>query len=255
MPRFLAPILDRGGEEPFSHATVARNYPEQLIASNNPIPAAAAATFGHAITATGTQTGQSDPAGGNAASMATRNAYLVTTAAVGAIAGVRTNNRHVLLAGGFRLAARGAQSTGTAAATRRWFMGLVNAIGAPTDVNPSTQVSCIGVGYDDADTNLQVMHNDETGTCTKVNLGAGFPRPAADNTELYRLDLYAPIGGAYVAWRVIRLQTGVAAEGVITTDLPLTSLNYGFRQWASAGATSSVIGIINGGFQLYAVDD
>jgi hypothetical protein len=87
----------------------------------------------------------------------------------------------------------------------------------------STLVNLIGVGSEIGDTNLQVFHNDGIGTCTKIDLGAGFPanRPVDDfMTTMYSIEIYNGSLETDVKYRVKNLETGEVAEGTITTDLP-----------------------------------
>lgn len=179
--------------------------------------------------------------------------YRVTTAAATAIAFWRINsNQHTVgganaWEGGFRATMHGGPATGVAAnSSHRFFMGLTSAA-APTDVDPSTTLLCVGIGYDDTDTQVQIMHNDGAGACTKIALGASFPKPTVDNTSLYRLRMFSPPGTTQkVYYEVTNLENDAVATGVITTDLPLTSSIIAPVCWASVGGVSNVIGITVG---------
>ena len=115
---------------------------------------------------------------------------------------------------------------------------------ASTDVNPSTLTDMIGIGYDSADANVQMMHNDGSGVATKIDLGAAFPRPVANFTEWYDLTLFSPPGTTQlVGYRVINKKTGAVAEGVVTTNLPATGTFIGPHAYVSVGGVSSVVGL------------
>jgi len=103
----------------------------------------------------------------------------------------------------------------------------------------SALTNIIGVGWDSADTQLQIMHNDGSGNATKVALGAGFPvnTPA----DVYELILFAPPNAASVVWRVVNLTTGAVAEGTITTDLPATTTFLGPRFYINNGGTAAAV--------------
>ena len=203
---------------------------------------------GAAPTAVGTATAASI-ATTNLVNYTPRLEYLVTTAATTAVAGFRGNSMVSVGGpsaglGGFHFTGRWGPSTGVATATNRAFFGLAAVTSAPSDVEPSTVVSCVFMGWDAADTNIQMMTNDATGTCTKVDLGASFPVPATDRTALYELAMYAPKGTAQsVAWLVTDLVSGATASGTITTDLPAAATLLSPRAWLSVGGTSSVIGL------------
>ena len=134
-------------------------------------------------------------------------------------------------------------------ATGRACCGLLNTTAVPTDVEPSTLLNGIWMGWDAADTNVQIMHNDGTGAATKIDLGASFPVPTAPATNIYMLELYSPNELTQsVEYRVVRFNLtgrGVAAEatGTITTNLPAVTTLLANRTWVSVGGTSSAIGV------------
>jgi hypothetical protein len=176
--------------------------------------------------------------------------YLVTTPATTAIAALRpqallvTTGGSLANTGGFSLVLRWGPATGVATATTRAFAGLTGTTALPTDVEPSTSTNCVFMGWDAADTNVKMMHNDGSGTCTKVDLGASFPVPTVDRTTLYELALYSPKGTSQsVSWIATNLVTGATASGTISSDMPSTSTFLGPRVSMSVGGTSSVIGL------------
>jgi hypothetical protein len=140
----------------------------------------------------------------------------------------------------------GGPSTGVTNSSHRFFMGLIESFGG-TDVNPSTQIRMVGIGYDAADTQVQVMYNDGSGTATKVALGASFPKPNADRAFTYRLRLYSPPGSTQsVSYEVTYRETGAVATGTITTDIPATTDRLQPLIYAGVGGVSSVVGIAVG---------
>ena len=175
--------------------------------------------------------------------------YLVTAAATTAIAGFRGLATMVTVGGGaagvggFHFHGVWGPATGVATTTTRAFFGLANITSAPTDVEPSTSVNCIAMGWDAADTNIQIMFNDAAGTCTKTDLGASFPVPTTDRTALYSLEMFSPRGTTQsVEWLVTDMVSGATASGTISTNLPANSSLLAPRGWISVGGTSSVIG-------------
>jgi hypothetical protein len=100
------------------------------------------------------------------------------------------------------------------------------------------------MGWDAADTNIQMMHNDGSGTATKIDLGASFPVPTVDRTSVYEVALFSPPGTTQsVGYRVTDLVSGAEASGTITTDLPTNSTLIAPHLYMSVGGTSSVIGV------------
>ena len=75
--------------------------------------------------------------------------------------------------GGFRVVIRFGINSG--ASTLKILAGLRGGTGAPSDVEPSSLTDIIIFGADSTDTNLQLMHNDSSGTATKIDLGSDFP--------------------------------------------------------------------------------
>jgi hypothetical protein len=176
--------------------------------------------------------------------------YAVTTAATTAVVGFRhaaqqwTLGGNGALLGGFHNVWRWGPSTGVATATHRAFVGMRGSTAAPTDVDPSTLTNICGMGYDAADTNIQFMHNDGSGTATKIDLGASFPKPSADSTEVYEVAMFCPPGTTQtLQYEVTNLNTGAVATGTVTTNIPTTTQL--LTPWAmmSVGGTSSVIGL------------
>lgn len=243
MPAFIGPSALDAVLQPH----IGRNKIAHVSAAGNSTTITNVGTA--ALTATGTAT---------AANVAVTNVYtrsrileyLVTVAATTAVAGFYQAAAQYTLGGtsqfgGFHLVARFGPATGVTTGTRRLFVGMTSSVAAPTDVNPSTLLNMIGVGYDAADTNMQMMHNDGSGTATKIDLGASFPRPSADRTKMYELALFsAPNGGDDVGYLVTDLGTGATAAGTITSaDVPAVTTLLAFRGYSSVGGTSSVTGI------------
>lgn len=183
---------------------------------------------------------------------------LVTVAAATAIAGWRPNGaasrflrvgRDANAPGGFLVRQMWGPATGVSVATHRGFCGLADWSAAPTDVEPSSRTNVIGMGWDAADTNIQIMHNDASGTCTKIDLGAGFPVPTVDREQVYELQLYSPNNLTrsvnYTVIRYSRTNKTIAAiaTGTITTKLPAVTQLLGCVGAMSVGGTSSVVGV------------
>ena len=245
--RTLPAFLSQDGVVRDLHTSLARTAP--LIWKGQYGATALSAIGGAAPIAIGTAT-VAAIATTNLFSMSPRLEYLVAVAATNAVAGFRSVSTMVSVGGtaaglgGFHFVGRWGPAIGVATATCRAFFGMANSTSSPTDVEPSTSVSCAAMGWDAADTNVQMMINDGTGTCTKVDLGAAFPVPTTDRTALYELVLYSPKGTTQsLAWMVTDLISGATANGTATTDLPTAATLLAPRAWMSTGGTSSVIGI------------
>ncbi len=140
--------------------------------------------------------------------------------------------------GGFFYAVR--FSINSTTANQRLFSGLMAATGATsTSTSPSSLVNMVGVGWDSADSNLQMMANNNTGTAPKIDLGSSFP---ANNTSaVYELIMFAPPNGSTIGYRVSRLDTGDVTSGTISTDLPQNTVVLTHHQYMNNGGTAAAV--------------
>ena len=140
--------------------------------------------------------------------------------------------------GGFFYYTRWAMST--AVANQRTAIGLWAATGATaTTTQPSTLTNCVLMGNDLADTNYQIMHNDASGTCTKIDLGASFP--IGNTSDVFDLSFFTPPNGSSITYRVINLRTNDEVSGVITTDLVPSTTMMTYHCYANNGGTASAV--------------
>lgn len=173
--------------------------------------------------------------------------YLVTTPATSAVASWRNNVAKWTVGadtagdGGFHLVWRWGPSIGVTNASHRGFCGMRST--AFTDVNPSTLTNMVGMAWDSADTNIQFMHNDGSGTASKIDLGASFPKPSVERQDVYEVILFAPPGTVQTVSYLIRdVLTGAEVSGTVTTDLPSTTTALYPGLGMSVGGVSSAIG-------------
>lgn len=125
-------------------------------------------------------------------------------------------------------------------ALQRVFVGLIGATGATATTQvPSSLMNCIGIGWDSADTTLQIMYNDGVSVCTKVPLSESFP--ANNASAVYQLDLFAPPAASWVGWRVKRLDTGDVAEGTMVDNLPASSQLLSWHANVNNGGTAAAV--------------
>lgn len=125
----------------------------------------------------------------------------------------------------------------------RVFCGLKTG-GEPTAAaEPSTFTDVLFVGADSTDTNLQVMHNDSAGACTKVDLGASFPANS-NAVDLYEVTFKFTAGASRsVDYTVTNLVSGTQATGTLTTNLPTagTTVNYAIYRNSAANTGAAVV--------------
>lgn len=104
----------------------------------------------------------------------------------------------------------------------RLIAGFLGTTNPSATASPSALTNCIFIGKDHTDSNLQLMHNDASGTCTKADLGSSLGAAAIDRIP-FEFRVTAVRGGTSMSWSLIRLDTfAVAASGTVTTDLIAT---------------------------------
>jgi hypothetical protein len=131
----------------------------------------------------------------------------------------------------------------------RQFCGLASVgtiLGISSTTTVESQINIIGLGSDAADTNLQIFHNDASGTATKIDLGATFPANksgAVANGEVYTLELYNDYLSTSVKYRVTKVSTGEETTGTITTNLPASTTPLAPQVVRTSGSTSQNVSI------------
>lgn len=145
--------------------------------------------------------------------------------------------------GGFYMAFRWGVATGQAGTTRA-FCGVSSVTSAPTDADPSGIANIVGMGWDSADSEIQIMHRTGTGTTQKYGLYSGiWPVPTADNSVFFLFELYCPPNGSGISWRIEDPVTGAYDFGTFFTDIPADNTMLAPRIYQSVGGVNSVIGM------------
>jgi hypothetical protein len=252
MPAFVGP----SGLDSALQPHIGRNKVSFAVPNGN---STLLSVMGMALTATGTATAKNWAATNRYTRMRGLE-YLVTTASTSALAGWRGAAQQFTVGGGtagdggFTHICRWGPATGVATATSRAFVGLLASTSVQTDVETSSRTLFCGMGWDAADANIQFMHNDGSGTATKIDLGSSFPVPTTDRAHIYELAMFSPPGPTQsLSYEVTDLVTGAVATGTVTTDLPGTSTALNPYGIMSVGGTSSVTGICL--FSLYLETD
>jgi hypothetical protein len=234
MPAFVGP----SGVDSLLQPHMARNGWAQWKPAGNSTTISAIGAA--ALTATGTAT-TANYATTSLHTQCTRVDYLVTTAATSAVAGFRGAINAYTGTLGYQMMFRFAPATGTTVSTQRLFVGMTSSTGAPTDVQPSTLVTMVGLGYDAADTNWQFMVNDGSGTATKVDVGVA--RPTTDRPGPYAIVVFCPPGGASIGVTFVDEPNDNSYSTTFTTNLPSAATALSPRGYHSVGGTSSIVGM------------
>jgi hypothetical protein len=183
----------------------------------------------------------------NFATKQVRKGFYGSTVSAGRYTGTRGSALLWYLGGGFKYVCDVYISDSAFGSGCRQFYGMM---GQTTDLTYSdsilvdTMLNVIGVGSDALDTNLQVFHNDGSGVCTKINLGANFPAnrtAGAALTTVYSIELYNDSASTDVKYCVRNKETGDIAMGTISTNLPLHTqgLNFTASRCMGAGVTNT----------------
>jgi hypothetical protein len=162
-----------------------------------------------------------------------------TATGANAVAGLRANVLQAIVGsaspmGGFRL--RWRFGIETYAAGARCWIGMFATNGFPAgNTDPSAAVNCIWLGFDDTDTNWQIMHNDNAGTCTKIDLQAAF---AINATSLLELTIDLPPSGTTFDYLLRDLSNGTETSGTTAGgDLPAAGTGLIMLMQIGAAAT------------------
>lgn len=124
-------------------------------------------------------------------------------------------------------------------ADSRFWCGLSNSSFAAGE--PSAMASCIGFALDSGDTNIHFQHNDATGSCVRVDLGSGFPRPTVQTHVIY-LNLRAEPAASSVEYFAQRMDDPTKiAYGSVGTNLPASTFGMEPRLQIGTGPTAAVI--------------
>lgn len=204
-------------------------------------------TFGGiTISTTGSATARS-VATTNYATKQVRKGFVASVVSSGRYTETRGSALLWYVGGGFRFVCDVYVSDTAFASGCRQFYGIMGQTSSLTysdTVLVDTMVNVIGFGSDSADTNIQVFHNDATGTCTKIDLGSSFPanRSAGSAlTAMYSFELYNDYSGN-VLYKAVNNETGVSVEGTISTNLPLSTQGLNFvasRCMGGGGGTTN----------------
>lgn len=148
-----------------------------------------------------------------------RRLSLVSVSTAAGLASARVNQAQITLGdgngnGGFYKIIRFGVSDAATVSGARQFIGISATTGAPTNVEPSTLVNCVGVGNGASDTNLMLYYGGSAAQ-TPINLGSSFPANTL-STDAYELALFSPSSvQAQVYYEVTRLNTGDVVTGVL----------------------------------------
>lgn len=187
---------------------------------------------------------------------ATRRRYLSASTAGSSAEYYEGSFRQTCMGCGFFFNIKFAFEDAATVANARSFAGLFSSLSVFGNVNPSTQTNIFGVGADSGDTNLQLIHNDATGTATKVDLGINFPANTSATDE-YLFQCYNLQGQtSSIWWRLINVTSMISTDWAeVTTDLPVSTSGAYInpRLWRNNGSTALAVRLAIMDMNLYKI--
>jgi hypothetical protein len=197
--------------------------------------------------AVGTLQGTATAVAVSTTSMQTKKTRLkigVSTPALNGVCGYRSTSAFNIIDMGWRFCVGFGISDTALNTGARQFYGMTSVttlLGISSTVTVESLTNIVGIGSDAADTNLQIFHNDATGTATKIDLGSNFPanRTGSAATDFFVFELYNPFNSMTVYYKVTSLENNVTVEGSITTNLPSDTTPITMQAVRTSGATSN----------------
>lgn len=198
--------------------------------------------------AVGTLQGTATAVAVSTTSMQTKKTRLkigVSTPAANGICGYRSTSAFNIVGTGWKMAvAFGVSDTAFNTGARQFYgmTATTASLGISSTVTVESLLNIIGIGSDATDTNLQVFHNDGTGTATKIDLGANFPAnrtSGAAATDFFVFEMYNPFDSMNVYYKVTSLENNVTVEGTITTNLPSDTTPITIQACRTSGSSSN----------------
>jgi hypothetical protein len=169
----------------------------------------------------------------------------VSTPALNGICGYRSTSAFNIIGTGWKFCVGfGVSDTGFNNGARQFYgmTATTASLGLSSTLTVESLLNIIGVGSDASDTNLQIFHNDGSGTATKIDLGSNFPAnrtSGAVATDFFVFEMYNPFDSMNVYYKVTSLENSVTVEGTITTNLPSDTTPITMQACRTSGSSSN----------------
>jgi hypothetical protein len=137
----------------------------------------------------------------------------------------------------FRVIMRVGNEDSVAVSGRTFFGFYVN--NSIPNQEPSTVSRIFGLANDSTDTNMQIMHNDTSGTAVKIDLGINFPANTV-SVDNYIFEFWKNEGSLEIFYKVTNVHNSAVAEGSVTTELPPEDFYTAIMQRSNATNASEV---------------
>jgi hypothetical protein len=119
----------------------------------------------------------------------------------------------------------------------RLFVGLCETTSVFGNSEPSSFLDLIGIGNDSSDDFLSIIHNDSSGTATKIPLGDMFlAKPS--NPPFLNLTLSCKPNDDSIKWRIVDLHSRAEASGEALSKIPSKGTFLTHQLWANRASSS-----------------
>jgi hypothetical protein len=160
----------------------------------------------------------------------------VITSTTGNLAQIRQSQVYLSRNGGFDTTTYFNMAENAGDTAIRFFIGHATNTGPFSNVEPNTLLNVVGICRLSTSNNLHVIHNDNSGTATTIDLGSNFPANT-DSLDKYYLIIKTVSTGVYI--QIDRMGTAFSYSTTLTTDIPSgsTGLNFGAYIVDTTGAS------------------
>ena len=160
----------------------------------------------------------------------------IQTIATGNLGQLRQTQLYLSRNGGFNLITGFNMSDNATDTDIRFFIGSSTTTFF-TNIEPNTLLNCIGFCRLSTSNNIHLIHNDNSGVATTLDLGSDFPANTVD-LDKYLVRISTVSTGIYIA--IERIGTGFLYETTLTSDIPSLSqgLNFGSYIVDTSGAST-----------------
>jgi len=128
------------------------------------------------------------------------------------------------------------------ASTQRIFQGYQTFNAAiANNVDISTLVNMFGIGKDTGDINLQWMHNDGSGTATKIDTGI-----AVNTNNIYTIELFVPSNSTTMygaLYEMTKTANTLMSTCAVSSNIPAVGTRLLFQQFISTAAGTASISL------------
>jgi hypothetical protein len=171
---------------------------------------------------------------------------IVSAAAAGSSAGIRTGIPAYLLSGGnvpangFKFRARFTLSAMNA--TARWFVGVITAPAVIANVNPSTLVNMVGYGCDSGQTTVRLLQCGAANPANFVATDQGVNFPAVTTDQVYDVTIVATPPTGKISVSILNVNTGIVNDDIISSNFPAAQF-VTWQYWVNNGTTATAVAL------------